>query len=499
MKSTVSFLLSVLVMACSQNYSVIPPKAAAKTSVDPSSGAAASAQKQGFINVEGQGLKARMAEATRQARSKSRTEPFWAAYSFDVRPGVAVDLNINQFSGTIGDYGGTSVLIGTSNGVRVETRNLAVFLLMEPGGGRLTRMEIYNLEREREYSGYQVYWLGRAGNEESLEYLRALAVSNADSKLTERATLAIGLHDDRRVGTMLKDLIGNSADVKVRSSAIYWLGYVGGEQEFLVSLVRDEREIIKVRERAAYAIGRSGETASLPLLENLYNSVTHREVKQAIISAASRNENKPGAISFLSKIAKSDPELGSRKSAIHRLGRLPGTTPLLADMVRNERETPEIRSLAVSALRRSSDEGRVTTLEGLYRAVSDRKIRRDIISAVSRTEKSDSEAADFLLKVIRGDADPELRREAVSRLGRMGCPRCIQSLADIVKSNSSDARVQIEAVRSLSRASTDDVIPLLIDIARTHPSAEVRKEVIRRLRSKKDERVQEFLKEVITK
>jgi len=34
------------------------------------------------------------------------------------------------------------------------------------------RMEVYNLERKREYAGYPVYWLGRANNEESLNYLR---------------------------------------------------------------------------------------------------------------------------------------------------------------------------------------------------------------------------------------------------------------------------------------------------------------------------------------
>ena len=76
---------------------------------------------------------------------------------------------------TVGD---TAVFVGTTaSGITVETRNLAIFLLREPGGNQVTRMEVYNLERKREYSGYPVYWLGRSNNEESLNYLRALSES----------------------------------------------------------------------------------------------------------------------------------------------------------------------------------------------------------------------------------------------------------------------------------------------------------------------------------
>jgi hypothetical protein len=108
---------------------------------------------QSFTPVDGADLMARLEAA--QARARSQQRPYWSAYTFDVRPGVAVDPNIRDFNGSINTMGDTTVFIGTNSaGVTVETRNLAIFLLREPSSNQITRMEVYNLERKREYSGY---------------------------------------------------------------------------------------------------------------------------------------------------------------------------------------------------------------------------------------------------------------------------------------------------------------------------------------------------------
>src|SRR6185295_16849887 len=123
-----------------------------------------------------------------------------------------------------------------------ETRNLAVFLLHEPGNDAIARVEVYNLERARDYSGYRVYWLGRAGNEESLNLLRALVEGPQATKVNEHATMALALHDDPRVGGTLKNFVRQSAVEKVRTNAVFWLGQIGGETAFLAELVRNENE-----------------------------------------------------------------------------------------------------------------------------------------------------------------------------------------------------------------------------------------------------------------
>src|ERR1043166_2495327 len=141
---------------------------------------------QSFTTVEGADLMAKLEAA--QTRARSKQTPYWSAYTFDVRPGVAVDPAIREFNGSITRSGDTTVFVGTTpSGTTVETRSLAIFLLRDPSSNQITRMEIYNLERKREYSGYPVYWLGRANNEESLNYLRAITAATPLDILSERA------------------------------------------------------------------------------------------------------------------------------------------------------------------------------------------------------------------------------------------------------------------------------------------------------------------------
>src|SRR5215472_6155388 len=84
----------------------------------------AALQSKAFIQIDGADLHAKMEAAVRQAKSSSVSTPFWTAYTFDVRPGIAVDMDTSHFDGSTNVYGDTTISIGTSHGVRVETRNL---------------------------------------------------------------------------------------------------------------------------------------------------------------------------------------------------------------------------------------------------------------------------------------------------------------------------------------------------------------------------------------
>ena len=90
---------------------------------------------QSFTPVEGADLMSKLNAA--QARGRSGQSPYWSAYTFDVRPGVAVDPNVRDFNGSIHTIGDSSVFVGTTaGGITVETRNLAIFLLRDPRGIR---------------------------------------------------------------------------------------------------------------------------------------------------------------------------------------------------------------------------------------------------------------------------------------------------------------------------------------------------------------------------
>jgi HEAT repeat protein len=344
-----------------------------------------------FTTIEGANLKAKLDAATRQGQARGTR--YWVAYTFDVRPSVTTDTDVTSESRSVW-------VNGVSIGSNQETRNLAVFMLHD--ATTITRIEIYNLDRKREYSGYPVFWLGRVNNDESLNWLQNQVSTQSDDKLKERATMAIALHDDKNVGAILKGLTAKAQPERVRKTAIFWLGHTEGEREFLADFVRNEQETIEIRKQAAFGLGISKDRAALTTLQTLYAQVTPRELKRQILFATSVNDNKDAGLDFLINVASNDPER-------------------------------------------------------------------------------------------------ELKKQAMFWLGQRAGERSLKFLGDVIEKNDGDTEVQKQALFAISQRQKDEAIPLLLRVAKTHPSLPVRKQAIFWLGQSGDDRAVGFFKELFGK
>ena len=229
-------------------------------------------QTKNFIPVEGANLKAKFDSAITAGKANAPQGRFWVGYQFEARPGVAVDFEIVDSAGGIYmSMDNTSIMFDPTH----ETRELGLFLLFDEGREQFTRAEVYNLRRQREFSGYPVYWAGRIGNEESLNYLKSIVDSSAQEmdRLSERGVFAIALHDDARVDAMLIEMIRRPIAESVRWRAIYWLGHTPETQTkntLFTELVRDAQENLEVRHQCDVGtrdepIRRHAATLSKPL------------------------------------------------------------------------------------------------------------------------------------------------------------------------------------------------------------------------------------------
>ena len=154
--------------------------------------AGAFGQTRNFTPVEGATLRARIENGVTQGRVNNSSGRFWVGYQFEARPGVAIDFEVVDSNGGVNwSIDGTSMMFDS----RYETRELGMFLLFETQRDLFVRAEVYNLRRTHEFSSYPVYWAGRAGNEESLNYLKSLIDSPAPetNRLADRAAFAIAL------------------------------------------------------------------------------------------------------------------------------------------------------------------------------------------------------------------------------------------------------------------------------------------------------------------
>jgi hypothetical protein len=371
-------------------------------------------QEQNFTPVQGATLQAKAEAAAAQAAA-ARQPRYWTAYSFDVRPGAAVDVDYVSDDGRftirgtwdVGDSGTYFVGDGVSasNYPGLETRSLGVFALRD-ATGRVERIDVFNLARRHEYAGHPVYWLGRAANEESLNFLRSVAVAQrpdrSDSPMNE-AVWAISLHDDRRVAEVLTGIARTSQDEQVRARAVRSLGLppvADAVREYLAQLARDERESQEVRRAAVSAYGRARDAQALALMQSLYNSQTNRELRRAALTQIARNDDRQGAAAFLIRVAQQDSDTEFRKTAVARLGEIAG-----------EQVTAALRQTATS-----ND--------------ADTELQRQAVSAIAR--RPAPESVPLLINIARTHAKPEIRKHAFVLLGRTGDPAAVDFLKSVL-------------------------------------------------------------------
>jgi hypothetical protein len=358
-------------------------------------------QQKNFTPVDGANLKAKMDAAIVAGKAGTPGGRFWVGYQFEVRPGVGIDFEIVDSNGGIYmSMDGTSMMFDP----RHETRELGLFLLFDAQRDAFIRAEVYNLRRTREFSSYPVYWAGHISNEESLNFLKSFIDSPAPeiNRLAERATFAIALHDDARVDPMLIEMIRRPVGEPMRSRAIYWLGNTPETQAkntLFTEIIRNNQETNEARQQAMSALGMSRSPATLPLLQNLFETMTTRELKRRALTGIARNDNSDAAATYLIRVAETEKDLELRKSAISSLGRIAGQKSL-------------------GALTNSMDND------------ADVEIQKQAVIAIGRRSKD--EAIPILIRTARNHPKMAVRKLAIQMLGQTGDERAVAFFRELL-------------------------------------------------------------------
>jgi len=359
-------------------------------------------QNKSFIPVDGANLKARLDSAI--VAGKAANTPggrFWVGYQFEVRPGVAIDFEIVDSSGSVYISNDGTSMMGDP---RYETRELGLFQLFDTQRNSFIRLEVYNLRRQHEFSNYPVYWAGRITNEESLNYLKSLVDSTAPeiNRLAERATFAIALHDDARVDAMLIEMIRRPVAEPMRSRAIYWLGNTPETQTkntLFTEIIRNNQESSDARQHAMSALAMSRSAAMLPVLQNLFETMTTRELKRSALRGIARNDNADGAATYLIRVAETEKEMELRKSAVANLGRIAGQKSL-------------------GAL--------TSTVDG----DADLEVQKQAVIAIGKRSKD--EAIPILIRTARNHPKMPVRKLAIQMLGQTGDERAVAFFRELL-------------------------------------------------------------------
>ena len=197
------------------------------------------------------------------------------------------------------------------------------------------------------------------------------------------------------------------------------------------------------------------------------------------------------------KIYASDANLEVKRAALRSLAetKSPRAQPRLLEIARSDPNT-ELRRQAVRVLGERG-EAAMADLINLYDTERIPEVRRTALQSLA--EIKNTRVEDKLFEVARNDESIELRRQAIRLLGERVGKRSFDFLSATAQNTDANTEVQVQAVRAISQRRSEESVPLLIKIARTHPNQLVRKQAIRSLGESGDPRAIDFFKEVLMK
>ena len=250
-----------------------------------------------------------------------------------------------------------------------------------------------------------------------------------------------------------------------------------------------------------YWAGRATNEESLNYLKSIVDSSTtdvNRLMDRAAFAIALHDDARVESI-LTEMIRKPAPE-SIRNRALYWLGytaESQAKNNLLAEIVRNQRESTEAREQAMSALAMSKAATTLPLLETMYETMTLRDLKRRALSGIGRNDNRDG-AATYLIRVVENEKDLELRKSAIASLGRIAGAKTLGVLTTTLDS-SPEVELQKQAVTAIGRRPKDEAIPILIRTARNHPNVTVRKLAVQALGHTGDERAVSFLNELLAK
>jgi HEAT repeat protein len=387
--------LSLLILALAI-FAILSYQRQTSSAVAAANSGGAMMQGVGFIQVQGSTLNTRFENALATGRAASGKTPFWIGYSFDLKPGTGVDINITGADGSK-----TYLAVATGKlEPQYQTRNAGIFFEYGSDGSSLSRVELYNLDAAHGFK-YPVYWLGRVDDNESLSLLKTVLASNRNSSVSERLVDAIGLHKSTEVEVILKEIFATSASLEVRKKALFWLGSFEGGKDLLLQVAQNGQESVELRKQAVAGVGRGDSSQAMSSLESLYDSKKSSELKLRIIEEASRNANPDVAVTFLFKVAESEPDYNLRQVALSYLARMAGD-----------------RSLSASGANGNSND-------------DETQLQLQAISAI--LQRPATEAVPFLIDMARTNPKPVVRERAIRSLASIQDPRVLKFFREILE------------------------------------------------------------------
>ncbi|NOT09689.1 MAG: hypothetical protein HOP28_15965 [Gemmatimonadales bacterium] len=330
--------------------------------------------------------------------------------------------------------------------------------------------------------------LAARGDAQAAQALRAATAGGSscdkeDVEVRAEALNALAQLNPPEARATLKKVLArrDECSATLRRRAVYIIGRNGTDEAAadLLDVAKNDPDA-GVRGDAISMIGRSGGTATVKTLEQLFAESTDERTRQAVLSALRSNSGPDAKRALRAIIERADVTERMRSEAISQFGsgwvaareatsgssgrrdmpddddvnflkNLYGKTDSRAiksaiisavarastsandqwvlNIAKNREEDMSLRRDALSRIRTSALS--VDELGKLFDALSERELRSAVVNQLA--SRDDAAAVDKLIEIAKSGTDPQLRRAAISALARKNDPRTTKLLLDLVE------------------------------------------------------------------
>lgn len=155
----------------------------------------------------------------------------------------------------------------------------------------------------------------------------------------------------------------------------------------------------------------------------------------------------------------------------------------------------EVRKRVALWLGNSRGTRGTATLKRMLAGDPNSDVRDRAVQALSRTK--DPAGIPLVVEAARTDKDPHIRGQALFWLAQRAASQISREAIDNAIANDPDSAVRERAVQALSQMPNGEGIPRLIDLAKTHRDANVRKKAMFWLGQSKDPRAVDFFAQIL--
>ncbi|MEW6365702.1 MAG: HEAT repeat domain-containing protein [Acidobacteriota bacterium] len=313
------------------------------------------------IGSAGDGLSERLEQAARDAKGSD----YFTVYLFESRHKIRCHSEGRTGEQYLVQARGSTIHIraGVSEGHDGYTTNEdddtpapAGLLLLHDRSGAVTDASVLDPDQRYKFAETPVYWLGIAGNEESVDVVEAAFAGSPSADLKNTLLFIASSHRGARGRAFLKEVALGQDVSSVREKAVFWLGCFadpGSLGDLMEIYGRENSE--HVRKQIVFAVSLNKSSEATSQLVVFARNDADREIRKTAVFWLGQRASAE-CVKALRDIVEDDSS-GLKEQAVFAISQLPKSqsVPMLIEIAKTN-ASASVRKKAIFWLGQTGDE-----------------------------------------------------------------------------------------------------------------------------------------------